>query len=451
MDQNIKKLISEAFNELYDEMVNEAPQTLRKNKIDDNEVDTIIQNSLRRGTPVPDYDSEHEPSRINHDKIIDALVNDYKATGNPKAKEAIQSSFYPVPGSRLYRTIGIKYLKYPDLQDAMSRAYEQIVLNKFDTLVSDYNPKIRPFGSLITDAMRKLLHNYLVVGNRSGEGRKYDAVAGGNRPMRLDNPLGDDGDATLGDKLASSMLDDPETSMEKGFAKEKAIQNKRDIIQDVVKWLDNTFEEEGDETGKRRMIAFKGILDGASPEEIFEDNPGVFKEPRYVSIEFERLVNSPEAKEISRMISQIYGINFNLSNIDPKKMKQTSSMSPEFGGFSKYVRQATPEMQNAQKELNNALGAAGLKNTDFNSKKKREDVISNLRAKGMDAELEAILDAEKFLDDATKKAKAAGEYDVKVPVLPSSPEEERASGERMYEGVDFEKLMERVLKRISGK
>lgn len=451
MDQNIKKLISEAFNELYDEMMNEAPQTLRKNKIDDNEVDTIIQNSLRRGTPVPDYDSEHEPSRINHDKIIDALVNDYKATGNPKAKEAIQSSFYPVPGSRLYRTIGIKYLKNPDLQDAMSRAYEQIVLNKFDTLVSDYNPKISTFGSRITDAMRKLLHNYLVVGNRSGEGKKYDAVAGGNRPMRLDNPLGDDGDATLGDKLASNMLDDPETAMEKGFAKEKAIQNKRDIIQDVVKWLDNTFEEEGDETGKRRMIAFKGILDGASPEEIFEDNPGVFKEPRYVSIEFERLVNSPEAKEISRMISQIYGINFNLSNIDPKKMKQTSSMSPEFGGFSKYVRQATPEMQNAQKELNNALGAAGLKNTDFNSKKKREDVISNLRAKGMDAELEAILDAEKFLDDATKKAKAAGEYDVKVPVLPSSPEEERASGERMYEGVDFEKLMERVLKRISGK
>lgn len=450
MDQNIKKLISEAFNELYDEMMNEAPQTLRKNKIDDNEVDTIIQNSLRRGTPVPDYDSEHEPSRINHDKIINALVNDYKATGNPKAKEAIQSSFYPVPGSRLYRTIGIKYLKNPDLQDAMSRAYEQIVLNKFDTLVSDYNPKISTFGSRITDAMRKLLHNYLVVGNRSGEGRKYDAVAGGNRPMRLDNPLGDDGDATLGDKLASNMLDDPETAMEKGFAKEKAIQNKRDIIQDVVKWLDNTFEEEGDETGKRRMIAFKGILDGASPEEIFEDNPGVFKEPRYVSIEFERLVNSPEAKEISRMISQIYGINFNLSNIDPKKMKQTSSMSPEFGGFSKYVRQATPEMQDAQKELNSALGAVGLKNTDFNGKKKREDVISNLRAKGMDSELEAILDAEKFLDDATKKAKAAGEYDVKVPVLPSSPEEERASGERIYEGVDFEKLMERVLKRISG-
>lgn len=450
MDQDIKKLIAETFNELYNEMMSEAPQTLRKNKIDDNEVNSIIQNSLRRGTPVPDYESTHKQSRINHDKIIDALVDEYKATGNPMAKKAIQSTFYPTPGSRLYRSIGMKYLNNPDLEDAISRAYEQVVLNDFDLMISDYNPKISTLGARFTDGMRKRVYNYLVKGDRSGEGKRFDAIAGGNKPGRLDNPIGDDSGTTLGDKLASSILDDPETSMERGFAKEKSIQNKRDIIQDVVKWLENTYEEEGDEMGKRRMIAFKGILDGATPEEIFEDNPGLFKEPRYVSMDFERLINSPEAKEISRMISQIYGINFNLSNIDPKKMKQTSSMSPEFGGFSKMVRQATPEMEKAQKELIAALAVVGLKGSDFTGKKK-ETVIQNLKSAGKTVELENILDADEDLTMATEKAKEQGKYQTFEPLLPSSPEEERASGERMYEGVDFEKLMERVLKRISGK
>jgi hypothetical protein len=450
MNKDVKKLIAEAFNELYHEMMSEAPQTLRKTKIDDNEVDSIIQNSMRRGTPVPNlFASEDIKSRENFDAIIDALADDYKTTGNERSKQAIQASFYPTPGSKMQRSVGAKFLGNPELEDAAASAYEQVLIGNFDKIMDLYKSGSRGLGAIFTNDMRNKVYNYIVKGYRGGEGSKFDVVGGEEKALGLDEPLGDSGEGTFGDKLASMAIG-PETAMEKGFAKEKDIQKKKDILQDVVKWLDNTFDENGDENGKRRMIAFKGILDGASPEEIFEENPGVFKEPRYVSMDFERLVNSPEAKEISKMISQIYGINFDLSNVDPKKMKQTSAMNPEFGGFSKIVRQATPEMQAAQKELNDVLGVVGLKSTDFNSDKKREAVIANLTSRGMEAELENILSAEEALNNAAEKAKAAGEYDVKVPLLPSSEEEEQASGERMYEGVDFDKLMERVLRRISG-
>ncbi len=452
MNKDVKKLIAEAFNELYNELNEDRPEKLKVRGIRQEQMPELIKLAKEKGTPIPyDFESGDMESKRNFDKIINILIDDYKKTGSLKTKQAIQGSMYPYNGSEIKHVIGgEKFYKHPELDDAVASAYEQVVINSFDKIIDNYKQGTN-LGAIFVQDMKNKVYNYLVKGYRGGgEGTKFDAVGGEERAARLDDPLGDEGQGTFGDRLAS-MTTGPLSAMEKGFAKEKDIQKKKDILQDVVKWLDNTYEEEGDETGKRRMIAFKGILDGASPEEIFEENPGVFKEPRYVSIEFERLVNSPEAKEISKMISQIYGINFDLSNVDPKKMKQTSAMNPEFGGFSKYVRQSTPEMQAAQKELNDALGAVGLKSTDFNSDKKREAVISNLTSRGMETELEKILDAEETLNNVTEKAKAAGEYDVKVPLLPSSAEEEQASGERMYEGVDFDKLMERVLRRISGK
>jgi hypothetical protein len=451
MNKDVKKLISEAFNELYEELMSEAPQTLRKTKIDDSEVDSIIQNSMRRGTPVPNlFASEDVKSRENFDKIIDALAADYKATKNPKSKEAIQGSFYPAPGSKMQRSVGAKFLGNPELEDAAASAYEQVLIGNFDKILDLYKPGTRGLGAVFTNDMRNKVFNYIVQGYRGGgEGSKFDAVGGEEKAYSLDEPLGDDGDGTFADKLSGLSIG-PETAMEKGFAKEKSIENQRNILQNVISWLDNTFEEEDNEMGRRRMTAFKGLVAGDTPEEIAADYPEYFKEPRLVTQEFSRLVNSPEAQEISRIISQIHGINFNLANIDPKKLKQQSSMKPEFGGFSKMVRQATPEMEEAQKELNAALAVVGLKSTDFTGKKK-DAIIQQLQSSGKGAELEDILNADDKLTSATEKAKELGKYQKFEPILPSSAEEEEASGERMFEtfkGFSIDKLMERVYKRI---
>lgn len=448
MNKDVRNLISEAFDELYKELINEAP-TIKKAYIPDEEVDTIIQNSLKRGTPVPnDFDSTSLKSRENFDKIIDSLIDEYKRTGNPKAKSAIQASFFPTPGSKMQRSIGIKFLGNPELDDAAASAYEQVLINNFDKIANLYQSGSRGLGAIFTNDMRNKVYNYIVKGYRGGEdgGSKFDAAGGEVKASRFDDPIGDEGGTTFGDKVASLNIG-PESSLEKGYSQEEKIATKKQIIKDVIQWLDNKFEEEGNEMGKRRMAAFKGLMAGDSPEDIVADYPEYFKEPRLVTQEFSRLVNSSEAQEISDMISHIYGINFNLANIDPKKLKQTSSMKPEFGGFSKMVRQSTPEMENAQADLSDALAVVGLKLPQFSSAKNKESVIADLQSKGMDAELNDILSADEELTKATEKAKALGQYQQMEPLLPSSPEEEEKAG--MFEGFSMDKLMERVYKRLT--
>lgn len=450
MKKDIKNLISEAFEELYQEMVSEVSQTMKKTKILDNEVNSIIQNSIKKGTAVPNlFASEDIKSRENFDTIIDALMDDYKKTGNPKSREAIQGSFYPSTGSKMFRSVGSKFLGNSELEDAAASAYEQVVVNNFDKIANAYKVGTRGLGALITNDMRNKVYNYIVGGYRGtgAGGGKLDAVGGSQKALSLDAPVGDSGDSTFGDKLASTIGINPETALERGFSQEDKLSTQRQIIKDVTQWLDNKFDESDNEMGKRRMAAFKGLMAGDSPEDIVSDYPEYFKEPRLVTQEFSRLVNGSEAQEISDMISHIYGINFNLANIDPKKLKQTSSMNPEFGGFSKMVRQATPEMEAAQSELSDALAAVGLKLPQFSSAKNKEQVISNLEAKGMTDELNAILSADSELEKVTEKAKAQGKYQQIEPVLPSSEEEEGRSGE-MFEGFNMDKLMERVFRRI---
>lgn len=450
MSKNIKSLISEAFEELFLE-ITENKSILKESIIRDEEVDMYIKNAIEKGRGIPyNYASEDKKSEINFKKIINKLADEYKKTKNPKIKQSIQSTYIPSYNSKIANQLSLTTnisKKNKDFEDAISSAYEQVVLNNFDKMIDSYTFGSN-FGAMIASDMANKMKNYIIYGYRGSQdgGSKLDAIGGEEKSLSLDQTLGDDGETTFGDKLASKIGIEPESAEEIALSKERRISKMREILNDVVSFLDNTFDENGDEMGKRRMIAFKGILNGDSTEEIFEDNPGVFKEPRYVSIEFERLVNSPEAKEISRMISDEYGINFNLSGIDPKKLKQTSSMNPEFGGFSKNIKISTPEMQAAQKNLNKELESVGLKSTDFNSEKKKEQVINKLTSLGKTKELENILDAEEELNKVTEKAKAAGKYDVKTALLPSTPEEEKEAG--LFEGVDFNKLMERIIKRL---
>jgi hypothetical protein len=447
MNKDIKNLISEAFEELYQEIINEAPEVLKVRGIRDNDVPELIKKALDRGTPIPyDFEGGDMKSKRNFDKIINILIDEYKKSNNQNAKKAIQSSMYPYPGSEIKNTIGgQKFYGNKDLDDAVASAYEQVVLKSFDKILNMYKDGTN-LGAIFVQDMKNKVFNYM-KGYRGDGGSALDVIGGSEKALSLDKPVGDSGESTFGDKIASTMGVNPETAAEKEFSQEKKIAKQKQIIETVTQWLDNKFDEDKNEMGKRRMAAFKGLMAGDSPEDIVNDYPEYFKEPRLVTQEFSRLVNSSEAQEISDIISHIYGINFNLANIDPKKLKQTSSMKPEFGGFSKMIRQATPEMEAAQSELSDALAVVGLKLPQFSSSKNKEQVISNLEAKGMKNELDAILSADEELNRVTEKAKAQGKYQQFEPVLPSSPEEEEKSGE-MFEGFNINKLMERVYKRI---
>ncbi|MEK6829575.1 MAG: hypothetical protein AABY15_05645 [Nanoarchaeota archaeon] len=474
MKKDIRSLISEAFDELYQEMVNEAPQTSAKSAIEAGEINSYVNNAIQKGAKVPyNFAKEDKKSKENFDIIIDTLIDNYKITKNPKIKQAIQATYYPEINSKLYRAIGSTFLNNPDMEDAASAAYEQILINNFDANIDSYQTGSRGFGGMVTDLMKRRIYDYIVRGSRgaTGGGSRLDALTGWEgKPLSLDTPIGgeeggDDwgsrvGDAenageevapdTLGGQIAATLGGGAQTAMEKGFEKEDKIKTQREILNDVISWLDNTFDENSDEMGKRRMVAFKGLVSGDSPDEIFEENPGVFASPARVSEEFGRLINGKEAQEISKIISNIYGINFNLANIDPKKLKQTSSMKPEFGGFSKIVKISTPEMQDAQQELNKALAAVGLKSTDFNSESKKSKVMGDLQTQGKEVELEAILDADDYLASVTEKAKAQGKFDTKTALLPSTPEEEAEAGMfESFKGFSMEALMERVYKRLT--
>ncbi len=468
MNKDIRNLISEAFDELYSEIVNEAPRKqpfVRKTKIEDADIEPMIQKAISKGTPVPYlFPLEDSKSQANFEKIIDAIAVDYKNTGNPNSKAALQSTFYPTSGSRFQHAAGGNFFNNPDYEDAIASAYEQIVINNFDETLNAYKPGTS-LTSMFTNLMKNRVNNYITKGYRGADGgSKYDAIGGQEKSLSMDQPLGGDGDAKLGDKIGddggegdgniglndksiSNLGIGPESAEELGKSIEQETSRLQNILKDTIAYLDNTFEENEDENGKRGMVAFKGMIAGDSREEIFEDNPGLFKEPRYVSIYFDRLINGPEAAEVSKMMSDIHGIDFDISKIDPKKLKQQSAQSRGHGGFSKIVKIATPEMQTAQKELNDALAVVGLKGTDFNSTKTKEQVVSKLQAAGKFDELENILDAEDNLNQATEKAKSRGEYDVDTPLLPSSPEEEMQAGQ-MFEGVNIDALMERVYKRL---
>jgi len=446
MNKDIKNLISEAFNELYEEIVSEAPQTFKKTRIDDADVEPFIQKAMSRGTAIP-YNYANPQSDANFDKIINALIADYKKTGNPNSKAAIQATFYPAPGSRFQRAAGGNFYNNPDYEDAVASAYEQVVIGDFDETLNAHKPGTS-LTSMFTDLMKKRVNNYITKGYRGVDGgSKYDAIGGQEKSLSMDQPLGGDGDATLGDKIGHNVGVGPESAEELGRNVERETSKLQNILKDTIAYLDNTFEENEDENGKRGMVAFKGMIQGESPEEIYSDNPGLFKEPRYVSIYFDRLINSSEAAEVSKIMSDIHGIDFQMSKIDPKKLRQQSSQSKEFGGFSKIVKVATPEMKAAQKNLNDALAVVGLKGTNFNSTKTKEQTIQKLEAEGKFDELENILDADDYLTQVTEKAKARGEYDVDTTLLPSSPEEEMQSGQ-MFEGFSLDKLMERVIKRL---
>lgn len=439
MDKNIKKIISEAFSELYEEFISEAPRyTLKKTVISDDEIESITEKAARTGRGFSFEQTSNASSQENFNIIVDSLLNLYKEnpTENTKAKEAVQNAFAPTPENRKLKTmIGKGFYGNEDLDDAMVEAYTTVLLRDFDKNLGVYRMD-GGFGAQVINLMRGRVHDYLF---RKDGGDAY-GIKGGT--VSLDLPAGEG--RTLGDTFASQEF----------TAEDGTVSTGRDILERVMIWLENHIGSSEFPVNEKQYIAFRGIVDGDTPQQIFDENPGVFGKPKDVNIYFDRFVVSKPAQEISDLISTIYKINFNLANLDKFGLTQTSAQSPEWSSFSKVDEKFTEEMKSIQDELFKSLKSLGFEATDFNSDNKIEGIINTLRVKDMESEADVIESLFDDLDRAKEQAKAKGLYGAKTTPLPKSEKEEEMADEYggMFESIareDIENLIERVLKRLS--
>lgn len=456
MDENIKKIISEAFNELYSEMMSEAPETLKKNTISDNEVEDIVDRAKRTGRGLS-YDwTEGEESQQNFNDIIDMLIADYQENQNEKSKRAIQNAFAPNNlngGNKIFKLAAGQLKGMDDIEDAVMYAYGQVLLDNFEGLLNSYRGD-GTFSGLVARSLNNRAKNYLFKKNKTrgitGMGDEEKSAFGG--PSSFETPAGEK--RTLGDTVAGTPLDT-------GFQGDENAPIKRQIVDTILGWLENNLEnKEFPGVTPKRLLAVKLLLQGVPASQIIKEYPEIFKDGKgnnSPTVMFYQIANSPAGKEISDIVSHEFSDyigNWKMSDVDPNRLEATSSMSPEWGGHSRPIEKFTPEMKNLRKKLEDALNSLGLTRSDFDSDKKIIKIIQSLRSGGQEAEAENIENIFDELSDAKEAARERGEFQKDTAVLPKSEKEELSSDEfgGMFEGIserDVEKLMERVLRRLS--
>jgi len=446
MDKNIKKLISEAFSELYEEFMNEAPvQALRKTVISDNEIEGIIEKASRSGRGFSFEQTSNASSQENFNIIVDNLLNRYKENPaeNIKAKEAVQNAFAPTPENRKLRTmLGKSFYGNDDLEDAMVEAYTTVLLRDFDKNLDVYRFD-GGFGAQVIKLMRGRIHDYLY---RKDGGDAYGSKSG---RASLDSPAGEG--RTLGDTFASEDFESDNGDVSTG----------REVLNNIVSWLKNHVgSSEFPGVNEKRMLATELILNGVPPSQIVKDYPDVFgngKGNNSPTTMFMQVANSVAGQEISALVADIYKKqlgNFNLANINPNELAQTSAQSAEWSNFSKVDEKFTEEMKAIQDELFDSLKSLGFEPKDFNSDKKIQAIIDALEGREMESEASVIDSLFDDLNRAKEQAKSKGLYGAKTTPLPKSDKEEEMATDYggMFEGISDEeadKLMERVLKRLS--
>jgi hypothetical protein len=427
MDKNVKKIISEAFNELYAEMVNEAD-------VDYSDIEAVQQRAAKTGRGIS-YQDVTSKNQDDFNVIINYLLALYKENPaeNAKAKEAVQNAF--APGSKIKNEIGnYKGLRSnKNFDDAVSDAYVNVFLDNFDKNLSVYKTGTPGFGAMMINQMKQRTFDYAY---RKDGGDAFGSKAG---TFSMDQNKEE-----FGTQFASKEFEAEDGTTKTG----------RQIMKDVMTWLENQVGSGEFPVNEKHYIAFKGIMGGDSPQQIYDENPGVFGKAKDINIAFDRFINGKAAAEISDLISSIYNVKFNLANLDKFGLKQTSAQSPEWSDFSKVDEKFTEEMKAIQNELFGSLKSLGLEPKQFNSDKKITSIIDALRGGGKDSEADVI---ENLFDDLSvekEKAKSKGKYGSRITPLPQSEkEDELATGfSGMFEGIsekDTNKLMERVIRRLS--
>lgn len=446
MDKEIRKLINEAFGEVF----SEDASGLAKKLSDDEKIkaERLVQDIKTLGANSSINNNYGvNPSTTNiFNYVVDRVIEDYINSGDEKIKQWVQSALYPSDGTKYNKNLLNHWSsKDPEeMQDAMLNAYERIMLSpgEFEKMIQAYadNPGTK-FADIVLKRMNSRINDYFKGYREAGSASGQDVMGKGG-VASLDQPLDDE----TGETMASRM--DLKPGIEGGFVDPEEMDRFKEIQGVVLGWLKNNVSE-------KQYVAWREVTKGSTPNQIAEEFPELFKNNKDVSRNYSQLVSSPKAQELSELISHAFDIEWSMSDVNPKSLQQTSSMDPSFGGgFTKRARVSTPEMQDAQKRLNDVMAGLGLKPAQFNSEAKIDKIVANLEDRGETVKADEVNDAYGALIAATEKAKSRGQYDVNVPVLPSSEEEEESIGKlfealEVYEGFELEKLMERVMKRLS--
>jgi DNA-directed RNA polymerase specialized sigma24 family protein len=494
MDENIKKLISEAFNELYSEMMSEAPETEYAVKgMTMEEIPAVVKRALNVGyDPRLRFDFETGTEQeANFNSAIDQLINVYKTSKDPQekanAKTAVQYAFSPE--SKRFQGLIKSYRNRKDFKDMVDDIYEIVLLQGFDRMMGGYKNLDGTFGGLVTRALRNAAVDYVKKGRRarggSFAGDVYHHGSKGDIGMISvdDYSYGEEGRSNaekigdydeeledVGDAGLAGLEDAPEVEF-RGKGKIDTL-TARQLIDYIIEWFE---EEESQEAyadlTPERAIIFREFVRGASAAQIWEENPEIqqaFPNPKPLSQEFRRLTKSQAGKDISKIISRHAKINFDLSQIDPMELKQIYAQNPSFttgspkGGTSEI---SSHEMLKIQGEIQDILDELGV-NIEVDSKidvqskedeksgefKKFKKLFKNLQDQGRE---DVVRELENLLHqhvEAKAADKERGGYGAPKRYVPQKSSQETDEFRGMFEGIDekdVDKLMERVLRRLS--
>jgi hypothetical protein len=453
MDKNIKKIISEAFNELYSEMMSEAPETaLRNLSISDEEIhgeNGLLAKAMRSGRGFTydqtsgDKKANKQESQENFNNLIEMLINDYESTGNEMSKKAIQNAFAPDPYRRnkIYRQITDgKFKTHEDIDDAAMAAYKSILLDRFDETLAGYRHD-GTFGALIADAMKKRIHDYIVKGWSQGVGDEdaWRKSAGGTKST--EDSLGGEGGKTFGDTIASTALD-------MGFSGIKDKSKKRDMLKDVVNLIDDSLQDY--KYNKSHYLAFKGLMAGDDTQQVYDRNPEAFGDKKYVNIYFDRFLQSPIAKDASAIVARYNNLPEEdydwLQKISKLDLQQTFSQRKEWDPTGSHrTSERTEGIENELKAVREFLVGLGYA-------KSPKEIKPEISTKGTDGKF-MNSNAEKIFNDleANEKFEEAAKFEQLLTDLEYAKERDKAQGGYGSSLGDVQKDPRESLKSIMDK
>jgi len=465
MNKDVKKIISEAFNELYEDLITEAETGMTP--ADKAAADKMV-DRVRKYGDASRFSNDGEGEKQNNifNYVLDKLVAEYKATKDSNAKQkiknGIQGAFFPAfkEDGRPNKTLNVLLDRWRDkdrneVQNAAASAYEAFIKN-FDGYINSYKPGAgSSFGSIVLRALKSRVYDYIKKGNRgAGLGGTQDTYAkAGNQMGSMDDPYGDD--STLGATLA-----DPNATPDLGN-REGAVSEDQELLDIVNGWLKNNVSE-------KQYIAFREMTKGFTPEEVAEDNPEHFNIGKDVSRNFAQLLKRKEKDEdgntvfaldrLSDMLSYAKKRDIDLKNIVAKNLRQTISQDTEFSGDGKRSYVSSPETKAAIKDLSDTiyelepdvLTKLGIKDKmDFQNGVQISKIVNKLTVMGME---DAARNIEDTWDDVKRHRAADANYGKKVQYADKIEDKSFGGmfeGLDVYDGFDIETLMERVMKRIS--
>lgn len=456
MNKDVKKIISEAFNELYNEIVSEAPEAAERTlSAKDKAIGDDMLSKVRKYGALESFkEGAGGLSSEAFNYVVNELVKDYKETQSKKAKDALQAAFFPAPGSKMLNILRDKS-KFgkgsgkdaEEFQNAAASAFSDRLMRKFDDIIATYKPGTS-FGALAFYNLNKGIDDWFMKGSRGkGLGGSKDVFGVGGRTSSVD------------DEEARELAGDPIGGG--GFGGE--VENQRQMLDIINGWLKNN-------VSNKQYIAFREMTKGNTPTDVHEEYPEIFRNKTDVSNNFSQLMSGVKkdketgetykpADKISELIAYQFDMpDFHINKIIPKSLRQTAAMDPEFSGTGTASRVSSPEVKELTKEFNDlvaslgpdVLNKLGIKNkNDYGTDASVYKMANKLTVLGMDNEAEEIKDAWQDIKYAREKSADYGKKQTFIDKVEDGGFGGMFEGIETFDGFDMNVLMERVMKRLS--